>query len=481
VRFDQYRVDLLASRADICLVFAGCSCGSYYSRMEKGGQSELLAGFIATLAADDGTQPVNRPADVAAASAGLSAGAVGWAVGVSSRCADAVRTAMGVQSAWLPEDETRRAIEMSVLAMLRHVAHGAPAFPLDPDQVSVVRNMARRGRPYDGYIEGLRLVQAVALEALLDRAAAYGPAQNRSRLAVALAAAVTRFFDQGVSAIVSEFLAERQRALAAAAAERGRVASALIAGQRVPEEVAERTLGISLGHHHLSVIFWSADPGARAELEATAARAAGALHATGTLILPDPSDDAALLCWISRLAPLPGDWQDVLDRVSGSGVRAAAGSARPGAAGFRRSHLEARDARRAARQGLPGRVIAYRDIDAVALLNADAERAQWFVTDQLGGLAADSDVITDLRATALCYLERGHSLVQTAAALNVHRNTILYRLASIERLLGRPLAERPFPTLAALTLIQRFGPELVSRDFAPRIPAGQPLEDGTPR
>ena len=126
-------------------------------------------------------------------------------------------------------------------------------------------------------------MQAVALEALLDRAAAYGPAQNRSRLAVALAAAVTRFFDQGVSVIVSEFLAERQRALAAAAAERGRVAWALIAGQHVPEEVAERTLGISLGHHHLSVIFWSADPGARAELEATAARAAG-LHCT----LPEP-------------------------------------------------------------------------------------------------------------------------------------------------------------------------------------------------
>ena len=448
--------------------------------MEKGGQTELLAEFIATLAADDGVQPVNRPADVAAATAGLPAAAVGWAVAVSSRCADAVRTAMGAEGARLPEDETRRGIEMSVLAMLRHVALGAPEFPLDPDQVSVVRNMARRGRPYEGYIDGLRLVQAVALEALLDRAAAYGPAPDRSRLAVALAAAVTRFFDQGVSAIVSEFLAERQRAIAAAAAERGRVAAALIAGEHVPEEVAARTLGISLAHHHLAVIFWSADPGARAELETTAARVAGALRATAPLVIPDASDDAALLCWISRPVPFPADWPDVLSRVSAGGVRAAAGSARQGAAGFRRSHLEARDARRAARQGLPNRVIAYRDIDAVALLSADPERAQWFVADQLGGLAAaGSDVIADLRATALCYLECGHSLVQTAAALNVHRNTVLYRLASVERLLGRPLAERPLPTHAALTLVQRFGPELVSRDFAPRVPAGQLPEDGT--
>jgi len=444
--------------------------------MEAGGQSELLAGLIATLADADRAEPVNRQADIAAAATGLPAAAVGWAVAVSSRCADAVRTAMGAEGAWLPEDETRRAIEMSVLAMLRHVALGGREFPLDPDQVSVIRNMARRERPYQGYIEGLRLVQAVALKALLDRVSAYGPPADRSRLAVALAAAVTGFFDQGVSAIVSEFLAERQRAIAAAAAERSRVATALIAGEQVLEEVAARTLGISLAHYHLAVIFWSADPLGRAELEATATRAAGALHATAPLVISDAGDDAALLCWISRPAPFPAEWPDALSRVSPGGIRAAAGSARRGAAGFRRSHLEARDARRAARQGLPNRVITYRDIDAVALLSADTERAQWFVADQLGGLAADSDAVADLRATALCYLEHGRSLVQTGAALNVHRNTVLYRLASIERLLGRPLAERLLPTLAALTLVQRFGPELAAGTSHP-VPARQPPQD----
>ena len=454
------------------------SCDSYYSRMEKGGQPELLAGLVGTLAAAGATQPANKPADVAAAAAGLPAGAVAWAVEVSRHCGDAVRTAMGAQGAWLPEDETRRAIEMSVLAMLRHVALGVREFPLDPDQASVVRSMARRGRPYEGYIEGLRLVQAVALEALLDRAAAHGPPAGRSRLAVALAAAVTSFFDQGVSAVVAEFLAERQRAMAAAAAERARMAAALIAGQDVPDGAAARTLGISLAHHHLAVIFWTADPSARAELEAAAARAAGALHATPPLVIPDAHDDAALPCWLSRPAPFPPDWPAALARVSAGGVRAAAGSPRHGAAGFRRSHLEARDARRTAGQGLPGSVIAYRDIDAIALLSADPERAQWLVADELGGLAADSEVHSDLRATALWYLECGRSLVQTAAALNVHRNTVLYRLASIERLLGRPLTERPLPTLAALTLIQRFGPELATRDFAPRAPAGQLPEDG---
>jgi hypothetical protein len=449
--------------------------------MEAGGQAELVAGLIAALAVDDDAEPVNRPADVAAASAGLPVAAVGWAVAVSSRCADAVRTAMGAQGAWLPEGETRRAIEMSVLAMLRHVALGDLEFPLDADQVSVVRNMARRGRPYQGYLDGLRLVQAVALEALLDRAASYGPPADRARLAVALATSVTGFFDQGVSAVVSEFLAERQRAIAAAAAERDRVTAALIAGEHVSEELAACTLGVNLTHHHLAVIFWSADPGSRADLETSAARAAGALRASTTLVVPDAGDDAALLCWISRTAPFPADWADALSRVSLGRARVAAGSAHRGAAGFRRSHLEASDARRAARQGLADRVIAYHDIDALALLSSDPERAQWFVTDQLGGLAGtDSDALADLRATALCYLEFGRSLVRTAAALNVHRNTVLYRLASIERLIGRPLAERPLPTLAALTLVQRLGPKLVTGDFAPRVPGGQLPQDIRP-
>ena len=51
-------------------------------------------------------------------------------------------------------------------------------------------------------------------------------------------------------------------------------------------------------------------------------------------------------------------------------------------------------------------------------------------------------------------------------------------LDRIERLLGRPLAERPLPTLAALTLIQQFGPKLITEVFAPSVPAGQLPQDG---
>ncbi|WP_232665702.1 CdaR family transcriptional regulator [Pseudonocardia sp. TRM90224] len=48
----------------------------------------------------------------------------------------------------------------------------------------------------------------------------------------------------------------------------------------------------------------------------------------------------------------------------------------------------------------------------------------------------------ELRATALCWAEQGFHLVRAAEALHVHRNTLVYRLAKIERLTGSDLRDR---------------------------------------
>jgi DNA-binding PucR family transcriptional regulator len=101
------------------------------------------------------------------------------------------------------------------------------------------------------------------------------------------------------------------------------------------------------------------------------------------------------------------------------------------------------------------------------------------VDDQLGPLGSSGDeALSDLRATALSYLESGNSLVRTAAALHIHRNTVLYRLGSIERMLGRTLGERPLATYAALALAQQVGGSL-DLDHTTETVSGPPLEDIT--
>jgi hypothetical protein len=452
--------------------------------MDKADRAETIAAFVAAL--PGGAQPAaNKPADVAAAGAGLPAPAVGWAVALGRKCSDAVLAAMGEDAAWLPEDETRRGVEFSVLSAVRRLTADVRKFPLSPDQVSLAQKMARHGLPYERYMLGLRLVQENLLEALLDEAARYRPAAGQAWLPGALALATSRFLDESAAAIVSEYLAESQRVIARTVASQRRTVAALLAGEHVPDEVAARTLGIRLGHHHLAMVLWTRErnppPGARAGLEAAASKAAAALRAAGHVAVHDDGDDAAGLCWISSAIAFPADYPARLARALGAGeFRVAVGAPAAGPAGFRRSYLAARDAERLARHGIGGKVTAYRDVDLVALLTADPERAQWFVADHLGRLAAqDDETHRDLRATALCYLESGCSLVKTAAALHIHRNTVLYRLGSIERLLGRELGANPLATHAALALVKRLGPALLDRDFTPRQQTDQGLADAT--
>jgi carbohydrate diacid regulator len=50
----------------------------------------------------------------------------------------------------------------------------------------------------------------------------------------------------------------------------------------------------------------------------------------------------------------------------------------------------------------------------------------------------DSTDWPDLRSTAIAWCENGFNLVAAAEALHIHRNTLLYRLSKIERLVGQP-------------------------------------------
>ncbi|MDX6345068.1 MAG: hypothetical protein QOH87_5206, partial [Trebonia sp.] len=122
--------------------------------MDKAAQAKVLADFVASL--PGGAQPsANKPADLDAGSAGLPASAVGWAVVIGWRCSDAVLARMGPDAVLLPEDETRRGIEFSVLSAIRRLTADVHEFPLSPDQVSIAHKMARHGLPYERYMLGL--------------------------------------------------------------------------------------------------------------------------------------------------------------------------------------------------------------------------------------------------------------------------------------------------------------------------------------
>jgi hypothetical protein len=442
----------------------------------------LVASFIAGLALDAAAGPTAATPGVAFLGAGLAPRTVGWAVALARRCSDATRLSQGEHAAQLTEEDTRNAIEGSMLALLRRLGGDFSVPVLNEWQLTLARTMARLDWPYERYVSGLRMAQDMALEALLTRAVQWGRAADRPALLLAVTHGVASYFDDSVRAVITEFIAERQRAIAQSVAERRRLVAALISGEEVPLDVTAATLGIDLAHHHLALVLWrsSAAIGTAAsaargngddatrwskdQLELAVNRAAGRLRAPSTLTMPP--DDAltdirgdALLCWLTTPVPFSPAYLENLTElfVATRDIHIAVGVPAPGAAGFRRTHLAAADAYRVARAATSAQdaVTGYATVGVLALLSADRERASWFASEELGKLAEPGQALEDLRETALCYLDTGRNLMETARRLHVHRNTVVYRLGKIERLLGRPLDERPFATQAALTLVAR--------------------------
>jgi sugar diacid utilization regulator len=434
-----------------------------------------VAEFVAGLVPDSPVAPVTAPDDLAALGAGLTSGAVGWAVALGRRCSDATRVSQGEHAAQLTEDDTRHAIEGSMLSLLRRLVGDDSGAVLNEWQLTLARTMARLDWPYERYVLGLRLAQDMALGALLDRAVRWGSAGTRPALLLAVTHGVAGYFDDSVRAVISEFIAERQRAIAQSVAERRRLVAALIAGDEVPADVAAATLGVDLTQHHLALVLWRQGASARGrndaagwsrgQLELAVNRAAGRLRTPATLTMP--ADETltgvggdALLCWLTSPVPFAAAYLESLAELFAARpeVRVAVGVPGQGQAGFRRSHLASADAYRVARAARRTGVTGYAEVGVLALLSADPERTRWFVAEELGGLAGAGPALTDLRETARCYLDSGRNLMDTARRLHVHRNTVVYRLAKIERLLGRPLDERAFATQAALTLATLSGP-----------------------
>ena len=141
-------------------------------------------------------------------------------------------------------------------------------------------------------------------------------------------------------------------------------------------------------------------------------------------------------------------------RRSRSTVGVALGTTKHGIEGFRESHEQAQLARRVAqlRRSRSGSVTHYADVALLALATADTAQARAFVAHALGPLAARDPATRRLATTARIYLEEGRNRAGTSRRLGVHANTIAYRLARAEELLGHKLDEHAATVEVALSI-----------------------------
>jgi sugar diacid utilization regulator len=92
----------------------------------------------------------------------------------------------------------------------------------------------------------------------------------------------------------------------------------------------------------------------------------------------------------------------------------------------------------ARREGMAANVLSIGEMRVQQALAHLPQTARGRLVDGAVGVLIDRPDWSTLRATIIAWCESGCNLVDTAATLNVHRNTVLYRLDKIESLVGRP-------------------------------------------
>ncbi|GAA4088945.1 PucR family transcriptional regulator [Nonomuraea soli] len=375
----------------------------------------------------------------------LGHGPAGWAVETAEWMTHEVIRQVPAYGGGRTQFETlRRSVEATVLAALGGLLRDARPTPEQVPMEAVEGNaeLVRRGVPLDLVLRGVRIGHACLHQRLMDAIDAE-PEPVRLPESHRVSELLFSYADAHASRMAEEYIAERDRWQASTEAARRRIVDDILGGRRIDQGSATRTLGYDITRHHLAFIVAADELDTPAEvLRRFASEVGRAVGGQGVLtVQAGPSD---VWAWTATTAEAPAVPSAEARQAQArtvevpAGLRLALGPPAAGVAGFRRSHLGAREA-----QGFLGgdvRLRRHADIRVRSLLAADAERSRWFVEETLGALLEDGGRTAELRETLRTYLAAGRSPQRAAELLHVSRNTVTYRIKRAEELLGRPLS-----------------------------------------
>jgi carbohydrate diacid regulator len=139
-----------------------------------------------------------------------------------------------------------------------------------------------------------------------------------------------------------------------------------------------------------------------------------------------------------------------MHRRVGVGVTVGVGGAGAGVPALHESYADASDALHLGDREGAGQVLRIEDLRVPQVLASVGRRARQRFTDAVGEPLRQHPDHAVLRATVVAWCEHGFSLVRTAEALHVHRNTLVHRLRRLEQVTG--VASRDHRAMLALYL-----------------------------
>jgi GGDEF-like domain/PucR C-terminal helix-turn-helix domain len=330
------------------------------------------------------------------------------------------------------------------------------------------RRLAQHGVPVHGLVRAYRVGQRRMNELVFAEVQA-ADMEPMVRLAVLekMSSTMFAYIDWMSQQVVEVYEEERERWLENQNSLRAlRVREILAAKTPVDVDAASSTIRYPLRWHHLAVVASYPDAGGDGnELPRLQRflREMGQAAGVATSPLFVAADAMCAWGWLPFRAAAPEavDKTREFAATHADSPSVGIGSMAAGVGGFRRSHRRALAARAvgAAREPHKPTVVAADDpgVLAAAMLGADISEAREWVSEVLGELAVDSESDARLRETWLAFLSSDGSYKVTAERLNLHSNTVKYRLGRAAARRGRAIGADRLDVELALLLCHWYG------------------------
>ncbi|GAB7144844.1 PucR family transcriptional regulator [Mycobacterium riyadhense] len=258
------------------------------------------------------------------------------------------------------------------------------------------------------------------------------------------------FVDATLAGIAEQMQAEYDELTQDIGAERRKIVELILDNAPLSRERAEARLGCLFDRPHTAAIIWhdepDSDPTGLDEAVDLFSQAVGCPRPLTVM-----ASAATRWIWVKDVAALtPEQIREVLDKTPD--VRIAIGSTAPGIEGFRRSHFDALTTQRMmARLRSRQRIAFFTDVQMVTLLTENPYGADDFIRTTLGDFESASPM---LHTTVLTFIKAGCNASRAAKLLYTHRNTVLHRLETAQRLLPRPLDHTSVEVAVAIEALQ---------------------------
>jgi DNA-binding PucR family transcriptional regulator len=330
------------------------------------------------------------------------------------------------------------------------------------------RRLAQHGVPLHALVRAYRLGQHRMNELVFAELRTIDvPEPARYAVLEAMTKTLFEYIDWITQQVIVVYEDERERWLEDQNSLRAvRVRDVLAAPKPVDVDAATTTIRYPLRWHHLAVVMWYPDTGTDADAIARLQRFLRELgQATGAAATPlfVAADRTCAWGWLAYRAATPAADAEVRRFTAGKrdAPDIAIGTMRSGVAGFRQSHREAERARRVAliAEGAEQTLICASDpgFSVAALLGADVTDTRAWVAGTLGALAGDTDNDARLRETLRVFLGCGSSYTQAAEELNLHFNTVKYRVRRAIARRGRGIGSDRLDVELALLACHWYG------------------------